>query len=929
MKSQKRSAPAQQMQFVVRPLASACLLAIAASAMPAFAQQTPATPQQVETTVVTGIRKGIEDAISLKKNADNIVEAISAEDIGKLPDTTVAESISRLPGVSAQRDKSTGKAQAVSVRGLSQDFTGGLLNGREQASTGDSRGVNLDQYPAELLGGVLLYKTPDASLIGQGLAGTIDNRTVRPLNFAGRTASASYRRVSTSHGAGEGTSTGDGDRISLTYIDQFADRTIGLALGFTRLEEKGGQQQKFNNWGGWTPDDQAKDPAGKFVKAIGGFTSDTEQLNQKRDGALAVLQFKPSKNFELTADIFFSRGETSLKKTGLEGAIAGSAGPYDPNAVVTNATITNGLVSTGTFSNYRGVVRNHLEAGNDDLLSIGVNGKFRLGEWLANADLSQSKVTRDSVRYETTAGLAGNVTTLDSITYSGFNGSNNTSVVYKTGLNYADRNAVKLTDVNGWSGGPDSPQAGYLAAPKVEDTINSVRFSLGRDVAFGPISRAEFGVNLADREKNRSTEEGRLIIKGQGPYGTVTVPGTETAIAGITGIPIVSFDPRGTLGTIYEQVQKVDTEIFNKSWSVNEKMTTLYVKGDLDGSLGGYTYRGNVGIQYVGAKQESSAFNVSATTCTGNTVATCPTSLISGGKSVTDFLPSLNIGFDIGADQIVRLALAQTMSRPNMADLRSSTTFSFDQTKGVYAGSGGNPNLDPFRAKAFDISYEKYFGKKGYISVAGFYKDLDSYILKVGRPFDFKANLGNATALGSTLGILTVPFNGSAGTIRGVEFAINVPFSLFHRSLDGFGVLFNHSDTSSSISLASAGFNVNDVGVDNIPLPGLSKRVSNLRVYYENYGFQFAVAARQRSNFLGEISDFQDNRQLSFVKAETTVDVQAAYDFSAGMLKGLGIYAQGSNLTNQKFQRYNSTPDKIIETITYGKTFTAGLSYKF
>ena len=234
--------------FRVHPVAVGCaVLLIAAGA--AQAQQAS------DTVVVTGIRASIENAIATKKNADGIVEAISAEDIGKLPDATVAESISRLPGVTAQRNKSTGRASSVSVRGMSPDFNGALLNGREQASTGDSRGVEFDQFPAELLSSIVIHKTPEASLVGQGLASTIDLRTVRPLDFNKRTLSVNVRkqRSGIDSGAGEG----DGNRQSFSYIDQFADRTIGLALGFTKLKDSGAEQQKFNSWGGgqrmWTP----------------------------------------------------------------------------------------------------------------------------------------------------------------------------------------------------------------------------------------------------------------------------------------------------------------------------------------------------------------------------------------------------------------------------------------------------------------------------------------------------------------------------------------------------------------------------------------------------------------------------------------------------------------------------------------------------
>ena len=166
------------------PIAAGCAVLLSTAAGSAFAQQAETAKQDsaaVSTVVVTGIRRGIEDAISTKKNSTSIVEAISAEDIGKLPDASIAESIARLPGLAAQRV--AGRAQAISVRGLSPDFATTLLNGREQVSTGDNRGVEFDQYPSELLSGVTVYKTPDAALVGQGLSGTIDMQTVRPLSF--------------------------------------------------------------------------------------------------------------------------------------------------------------------------------------------------------------------------------------------------------------------------------------------------------------------------------------------------------------------------------------------------------------------------------------------------------------------------------------------------------------------------------------------------------------------------------------------------------------------------------------------------------------------------------------------------------------------------------------------------------------------------
>ncbi|MFN3861966.1 MAG: TonB-dependent receptor [Roseateles sp.] len=939
--------------FRISPVAVGCTLLIAAAT--ASAQQ---QPQQLETVTVTGIRKGIEDAISVKKNNDSIVEAISAEDIGKLPDASVAESVSRLPGVTSQRNKSTGKASNVSVRGMSPDFNGALLNGREQASSGDSRGVEFDLYPSELLGSVVIYKTPDAQLVGQGLASTIDLRTVRPLDFGKRTVAVNYRKQRT--GVASGAGEGKGDRASLSYVDQFFDRTFGVALGFVRFKEEGADQQKFNSWGGWNVDDWvttngdgsplrragvcAATPGAVCgttrYKVQGGFTADTESSSAERDGLMATFQFKPNKNFESTLDFFRSKGTFGLKKTGLEGAIGGDDnGAYDPPGAITNYTLSNGVVTAGTLSNYKGVVRNHVEGGDDKLTSWGWNNKLRVGDWTLVGDIAQSKVTRDSSRYETTAGQPGprDVAGLGSISWTGFDGGNFTNVKYSTSLNYGDRAVAKLTDVNGWSGGASSPQAGYVALPHVEDKVDAVRVSAKTDLGWGPLAAAEFGVNYTKRDKIRTTQEGRLIIKGGNPYGVAEVPGSATSVAGTTGLSVVSWDPKGSLGSIYELGQKIDADILNKDWTVREKVTTAYVKGDLDGELFGLTYRGNAGLQVVNADQSSTGFNVDRNNCTGNTAATCPGATVGRGTSYTDVLPSLNVGFDLGGDQVVRLAAAKVLSRPNMGDMRASLGFSLNNSgTQILSGSGGNPELKPFKATALDLSYEKYFGKKGYVSVAGFYKKLDSYILRVPTVFDFKPYVGPTTPLptsgpaaGSTVGILNQPINGQGGNIKGIELALNVPLNMVSSWLDGFGIQLNHSNTSSSVELPTSGFSTESVNPLTIPLPGLSKKVTNLRFYYEAHGFQIAVAQRKRSDFLGEVSDYQDNRQLTFIKGESIVDLQIAYEFDSGWLKGLSLLAQGNNMTNAKFQRYSSSPSEITESIKYGKTYLFGVNYKF
>jgi iron complex outermembrane receptor protein len=907
-------------------------LTAVASAVLALAQTAHA--QEAQTVTVTGIRGAIESAISAKKNSENIVEALSAEDIGKLPDTTVAESVARLPGVTAQRNKVTGRASSISVRGMSPDFNGATLNGREQASTGDSRGVEFDQFPAELLSQILIYKTPDAGLVGQGLSSTIDLRTVRPLDFGKRAVAVNYREQKT--GIDSGAGEGKGDRFSLSYVDQFADRKLGIALGYTKSKDNGAAIQRFNSWGGWVTDVPYN---GANVKTPGGFGSDTEQTLANREGMMAVLQLRPSKDTEISLDYFKSKGDFGTYKHGLEGPVGGlSAGGYDSGGTLRTATVAGGVASAGTIDNFRGVIRNHAEAYQDSLDSLGLNFKTKLGGWKAAADLSESKVSRNSERFETTAGLPKNVTNAnDTISWTGFNGTDTSAVKYTTGLNYSDASLMKLTNVQGWGGGL---QDGYIANPRVDDKIQAVRLSAKRDLGVGPLSTLELGINKTDRTKERTTVEGALVLVGS-PKGadgkplansgfSVAMPNSYVTTAGSTGIPILAWNPIGSMGTVYEKAAWRDPDILAKNWKVSEEVTTSYVRSDMDGKLGGVEYKGNVGVQLVQTKQNSQGFNIDTSLCNGGT-HTCVEVVSKGGKSYSDFLPSLNLNFDIGNDSVVRVGAAKVMARPNMSDMRSAFGFGFDNGENKFKGGGGNPQLEPFRATALDVSYEKYWGNKAYFAVAGFYKDLDSYIIQQGTPFDYAPYITANTTRppgASTLGVLTKPVNGSGGSISGIELTASFPLGMVAKPLDGFGIQLTHSDTSSSIKPPTSGFSTNDVGVASLPLPGLSRQVTSLQFYYEKKGLQVRVAQRQRSDFLGEITDFQDNRQLTFIKGEAIVDFQIGYEFQRGLLKGLGVLFQASNLTNAEFQRYKEKPSNVIETVKYGKTYLFGINYK-
>src|SRR5688572_12957541 len=228
----KSSKPARRHGHQEVKVAAGCAIFLMAGTGTALAQDPTAgaeAPDDIGEIVVPRLRKSIQDSIGAKKLDSSIVEVVSAEDIGKLPDSSIAESIARLPGIAAQR--TNGRAQTLSIRGLGPDFTVTTFNGREQATTNDNRTVEFDQYPSELVTQVKVYKTPDAGMAYQGIAGTTDISTVHPLSYDSRRMSVTYRREQNAQEANIPGLPDSGNRANLTYIDQFAENTVGVALG--------------------------------------------------------------------------------------------------------------------------------------------------------------------------------------------------------------------------------------------------------------------------------------------------------------------------------------------------------------------------------------------------------------------------------------------------------------------------------------------------------------------------------------------------------------------------------------------------------------------------------------------------------------------------------------------------------------------------
>jgi iron complex outermembrane receptor protein len=898
--------------FRISPVAVGCTLLVAAAA--ATAQSQPA--QQLETVTVTGIRKGIEAAISVKRNSDSIVEAISAEDIGKLPDSSIAESIARLPGLTAQRVN--GRAQEVQIRGLAGQFATTLLNGREQVSTGDNRSAEFDQYPSELLSGVTIYKTPDAALVGQGLSGTIDLQTVRPLNFASRAMAVNLRGEKNSLGRLNPGAAGDkGSRFSFSYIDQFADRTVGIALGYARLDSPN-QNNYFRNWG-------YPNYTGTFngtnyvdVRVPGGVQIRNESASQERNGLMGVLQWKPSKDFETLVDVYHSTYERNAIQRGFEAGLAWGAqslaNPVVEGGTKTGNTQTGGVLTKGDWIGVKPVLRHDVNDREDTISAVGWNSKLIVSPALTlTGDVSWSKADREESILELYAGtVPGSTGALDTFKVNIPAGGGLPTIA--AGLNYADPAIIKLVDSGGWG------QAGYLKKPKVEDEIKSARLAarISHDLAF--FTGGEIGLNFTQREKSRIVAEWFTDLK----TSPTTIPASmlsEPNGLGFVGLGnFVSYDARAAAAQFYNLRPNVHKDIINKDWSVKEDISTVFAKADIETELLGLPLRGNLGVQAINAKQSSTAFSVQAAN-----LATTP---VTRGTNYTDWLPSLNLTWQVAGNQNLRFGLARQITRPRMDDLRATQSYSIDQQRGIWTGDGGNPELKPWKADAVDLSYEYYFGNKGYVSIAGYYKDLKTYIYKQKLNVNFAQRFGtlvvppNQTKPSSDIGEFETQANGQGGSLQGVELAVSLPLQMVANVLDGFGVQMSYAYVDSKISPFGPG--------DSRPLPGLSPNSYNLTAYYEKHGFSARVSTRIRDGFVGEVTGFGADRAFEYVKKEKVTDLQLGYEFQSGMAKGLSVLFQVNNVGNEPYvEYYNNDLTQTKQYTKYGKTYLLGVNYKF
>jgi len=943
---------------LVLPSAISCI--VAGAAMPGYAQQT--TEQQagmLEEVVVTGIRRGLIDALAIKRESSSIVEAISAEDIGKLPDTSIAESLKRLPGVTTQR--LNGRANVISIRGLGPEFNSATLNGREQASINDNRAVEFDQYPAELLGAVTVYKTPDASIMAQNLGGTVNMQTIRPLEHGRRDLVVNVRGEFNDKDIDLADTEDTGHRFTLSYIDQFADDTIGVTFGVMDMSSPS-QEQRFNAWG--YPGAAAPDTGsgGTIVDPdlvgggfngfeegdliLGGTKPFLRSGELERTSILSSVEFEPNDRFHAILDGFFSDFSDDQILRGIEFPAAWGADQMEATKV------EDGFVTEGVVRGTRGVMRNDVTVRDADIYAFGGNATYRFTDtWSVNADISYSKAERDDLALESYAGTGrGNGPDgglKDDIRFSSTDEGFDFDPLR---VDYSDPSLIRLTDPQGWGqGGLGGPfQDGFINNIQIEDELTELQFSVNKEMTNPWFSKLEFGVNYKDREKSRDDIGTFLTTVSEAEMEAFANDGTlpESKLIpneyrnGFTNLDfigmgrMVSFDSLALFESgFYREIDagRREASRANGTWTVEEELTTGFVKLDIDTQVARMPLTGNIGFQVVNADQTGSGLAITPRTDDEGLLIVEP---ISRGDSYTDFLPSLNLKLEVAPDHVVRAAAAKSVSRPNMDDMRGSGTISFDTTRAdagpnavinsPWSADAGNPALRPTEAVQLDLGYSYFFGESNYASLSVFYKDLDDFVFNGDVVQDF-SDFEPPVPTEATLGLASAPTNLDGGFIRGAEFSTSLSGDLLMPALEGWGVILAASYTSSEIEPVD--------GQDAIAVPGQSREVYDATLFYESNGFEARGSISYRSSFLGEVAGLSLVREERFTTSEATVDAQISYDFSYSkipMLDGLQIQAQVINLTDEPFETFqNGERRQILDHQSYGRNILFGANYKF
>jgi iron complex outermembrane receptor protein len=919
-------------QAGIRKTILAALIAEMVVSFGASAQTTePAAIDATSTVVVSGIRASLSSSLTTKRMQDGVVDAVSAEDAGKFPDTNIAESLQRVTGVQIQRNG--GEGRYISVRGLGPEFNNVLVNGRTMTSDTGGREFSFDLLSSDLISKALVYKTSQAFLPEGGIGSTVDIQTARPLS--GKVGHTSVINVSDSYDTNSKKNT---PNISGMYSFANEGKTMGVTASLSYTDRASMQNKAVND--AWNYRDVAMingdlnskgltmaDVTTKKLYMPQSFGYQTENESRKRLVGNLTAQYNPSSTWKLTADALYSR----LDQRNDVIAFSDWNNPtqlgvkYDANNQVTSFLrpgsifYANNPALSGPGSLLGEVNSNDMIAKGGDRLSVtkafGLNSKWALSpDWKLEGDISSSRSSSESNDMWVVAGMVPK--NGDVLTFGG-----TPSVVFGDGI--ADPSAVRAHAVS---------DGDVLNTDKLHE--GRLNISWGQDIGF--FRGFDAGVAHSQRTVERTEWKNDAWNAFSGyhvalPSSLFTVTPMDNFMGSGAQVPsnYLSFDPYAYMNYLNQPsllAQSNDPALYSdltkypngpmaidytkpSMWGVKEKVSSFYLDSKWEGS----GWSANVGMRMVRVNSTSTGISralLSAVKSPNDTTYISnwgPNVTTTVSNSYHSFLPSANLKLDLTQDMLLRLAASKTETRPTLSQMGVDNWYG-GRFGDVQTG-GGNPNLKPMQSKNFDVSYEWYLSKTNYVSAAVFLKNVSDFLET--KLVDMKIPQFDEVVHDTRVR------NGQKGKIKGVEIAGQYAFDTAIPMLRGFGVAANYTYVD-----ATATRDV-DAGTPECGYPGLSPQSYNGSVFYENSKFQARVSYNWRNHFSIDCGGGSTQPRNRAAYGQT--DASLRYNLTPTM----AIYADAINLSNSRTHEYAQNETQFLTLEDVGRRVNVGLRMAF
>lgn len=946
-------------QFRARAVRAALLAGagttLLVAAMPAMAQDAaaPAAQDEEDAIVVTGIRETIQNSINTKREETAIVDALSADDIGDLPALSVGQAIQTITGATTHREK--GDASEIALRGLGPFLSNATFNGRDATNGSGDRSVNFNQFPSELVNNIKIYKTQQADLVEGGVAGTIEIGTLRPLDFGKRRIQGEVKAQYNPYGDRIVGSGGIGWRGTLSYVDQFANDTIGIAIGVQRNDTNNPEETYAasttwtacqadivvanNNCNEYTRDEYEEDHPFYLVPNAYTFRQISEV--DKRDAIFGAIQWRPSDQFNINLDVQYSDRTFVESRRDLnlsEARRSLTDVVYDENGVVQSLNGQSAIESNGSelsrAEEYLGGGLS-VEWQPNDRLTLTLDGSYsrtirledernvrlRTDQRDLNGNLNffagpQNNNIRVPYSYEITPGSFVPTITID----PRFDLNNHD--LFWDDARFRRDQSRRHNEI--FAGRFD---AGY--------EMDGFLSKLSAGVRWSEMTFRDYDVRNEDFDLTSDLDEERRINNLCRRAFPQT--GFLSAAEGNSINSWATFDVdclfREYTGS--EDPGALADKRAPANRDVTERTLAGYIMADYDADLGSMPVRGNIGVRVVKTDVTSNGLRSDLTiidngdgTIRLDTTGDFETVTIK--SSNTRILPSINAIFEVAPDTLLRVAGYRAMSRPAPSALGAGRTFQIDADDftSVEEAIGnvranGSPRLKPLMSWNADAAIEWYPNKDSLLSATVYYKQFNGGFQPV--VFDEQFVIDGQTV---TVPVTQTRNSPDKSRIYGLELTAATRFSFLPKPLDGLGakVSYNYADSNFENQDVNLGDQYDPetetVSPGIIPAAGLSgysKHVLSAQAYYEIGPVSLQAIYNYRSKYY---QDFVGgNSQLRFVGPSETVDFRASMD----LMPGVSLRFEALNLFNEPKATYMPVYGSSRQYHYYGSKYFIGL----